>query len=234
MEILQYTSDILTPVTQFYNHLTAEVPHCYPAKEEEFANVMSVAAGEANRTDDDLESEIAFVAMKNGMVKAFIHAGQRRYGKNNEVHEGVVRFFGYERGARHAGQTLLEKAEVYLKTFNVPKIIVFCSDAGCYCYDFYHFSGGKLSNTLDHIHALLGHNDYSPRYSRVFLDWQNYSVTPTPSSLPVTFSVDWEKGRGQRPNCTVRVHQEGEKIGICESVCGGEFSNHPDAQDWAG
>ncbi len=232
MEILQYTPDLLTPVTQFYNHLTADVPHCYSIKEEEMADAMHSVTGQTDDTSNVLDSETAFIAMQNGVVLAFIHVGHFRYGKNNEVHEGVVRFLGYERGARHAGQTVLEKAEVYLDTFNVPKIIAFCSHARCYRYDFYHFMHAKLSITLDHVQALLGHNGYRPRYCQVYLDWENYSVTPKPSSLPVTLSVDWEEGRGQRPNCTVRAHQEGEKVGICESVCGGEFSSHADAQDW--
>ena len=35
MEIVRYTADLQTPVTQFYNRVTANVPHCYPVKEEE-------------------------------------------------------------------------------------------------------------------------------------------------------------------------------------------------------
>ncbi len=232
MEIIQYTPDILIPVTQFYNRLTADVPHCYPVKEEEFAHAMRGVTDQIDNSDDHLESETAFVAMQNGSVLAFIHVGHCPYGKNDEVHDGVIRFLGYERGARHAGQTVLEKAEGYLKTFNLPKIIAFCSDARRYCYDFYHFSGAKLSMTLDHVYALLGHNGYSSRYCRVFLDWKNYSVTPMPPNMPVTLSVNWEEGCGQRPNCIVRAYQKGEKVGICNSVCGGEFSSHADAQDW--
>ena len=228
MEILQYTPDMLPLLTRFYNQQTANVPHCYPIKEEEFANVMSSVTGQCDNTEDSLESETAFVAMQNCVVQAFIHVGHHRYGENNAVHEGVVRFFGYERGARHAGQTVLEKAETYLKMYAVPKISVFSS----YVYHFYHLRCGRLSITLDHVYALLGHNGYSPRYCQVFLDWENYSVAPIPSVLPVTLFVDWEQGRGQRPNCNVRAYQKGEKVGVCNSVCGGEFSSHPDAQDW--
>lgn len=228
MEILQYAPDMLPLLTRFYNQQTANVPHCYPIKEEEFANVMSSVTGQSDNTDNGLEAETAFVAMQNGVVQAFIHVGHYWHGKNSEVHEGVVRFLGYERGARHAGQTVLEKAEEYLKTYNVTQITAFSS----YKYHFYHLRCASLSITLDHVYALLGHNGYSPRYCQVFLDWKNYTSTPIPSSLPVTLSVDWKEGRGQRPNCTVRAYQEGEKIGICVSVCGGEYSSHPDAQDW--
>ena len=80
--------------------------------------------------------------------------------------------------------------------------------------------------------GLFGFNGYRRCEGEVFLDWEDYSVTPMPSSLPVELSVDWEPGRGQHPNCTVHAHQDGEQVGICESLCGGEFSSHADAQDW--
>ncbi len=227
MEIFKYTPEFLEPLTQFYNDLTINVPHCYPIKKEELAHALISVTGQSENTDDGLKSETAFVAMQNGVVQAFIHIGHHRYGKN-KVLEGVVRFFGYARGARLAGQTVLEKAEEYLKTFNVPQIIAFSS----YKYHFYHLRCANLSITLDHVYALLGHNGYSPRYCTVFLDWKNYSVTPTPPKMPVTLSVNWEEGRGQRPNCIVRAYQKGEKVGICNSVCGGDFSSHADAQDW--
>ena len=38
MDILQYTPDMQTQVTQFYNRMTANVPKCYPVKAEEFAD----------------------------------------------------------------------------------------------------------------------------------------------------------------------------------------------------
>lgn len=228
MEILEYTPEMLSSLTQFYNDLTAEVPHCYPVKEEEFDIMMHGVTGQTDNTDD----ETALVAIQNNKILAFIHVGHHRYGDDKEVHEGVVRFLGYERGARQAAQTVLEKAEVHLKSFNVPKIIAFCSNARCYRYDFYHFKFAKLSYTLDHIQALLGYNGYSPEACQVFLDWDNYAVSPIPSSLQVTLSVDWEEGDGQRPNCTVRARLNAEKVGACVSVSGGEFSSHPNAQDW--
>ena len=85
---------------------------------------------------------------------------------------------------------------------------------------------------LNQVQGLLGFNGYRRSEGEVFLDWEDYSVTPVPSSLPVTLSINWQDGRGQHPNCTVLAHQDSEQVGICESICGGEFSSHPDAQDW--
>ena len=230
MEIIQYTPDMQAPVTQFYNRLTANVSHCYPVKEEEFATaIRGVTTGKADKKEGGLDSETAFVAMVNGAVQAYIHVGIGQIGDNREENVGVIRFMGYERGARHVGQAVLEKAEAYLKTYNVSQIFAFSQDCR---YRFYHFAHAYLSDALDQVQALLGFNGYRRCEGEVFLDWENYIVTPTPSSLSVELSVDWEQGRGEHPNCTVRAHRDGEEIGICESVCGGEFSSHSDAQDW--
>ena len=69
MDILQYTSDMQTSVAQFYNHLIADVPHCYPVSEEEFATaIRGVTTGKADKKEGGLDSETAFVAIVNGAV----------------------------------------------------------------------------------------------------------------------------------------------------------------------
>ena len=230
MEILQYTPDRQTPTTQFYNRMTANIPHCYTVKEEEFAIAMHrVTTDKADIKGDGLDSETAFVAVVDGITQAFIHVGISPAGEHRKENLGVIRFFSYERGARRVGQAVLEKAEDYLKTFNVSQISAFPQDCR---YSFYHFDHAYLSDALDQVQGLLGFNGYHRSNGEVFLDWEDYSVTPILSSLPVTLSVEWKDGRGQFPNCTVLAHQNGEQVGICESRCGGEFSSHADAQVW--
>jgi GNAT superfamily N-acetyltransferase len=230
MEILQYTPDMQEPLTQFYNRITASVPKCYPVKAEEFAAaIRGVTTGKADKKEGGLDSETAFVAMTNSTVQAFIHVGIGQIGDNREEDIGVIRFFAYERGARRIGQAMLEKAEAHLKGFNISQIFAFPQDCR---YRFYHFDHAYLSDALDQVQGLLGFNGYHRSSGEVFLDWEDYSVTPVPSSLPVTLSVEWKDGRGQLPNCTVLAHQNGEQVGICESICGGEFSSHTDAQTW--
>lgn len=230
MEILQYTPDMQEPLTQFYNCLTTNVPHCYRVNEEEFSvAIRGVTTGKADKKEGGLDSETAFVAMVNGTVQAFIHVGIGQIGDNREEDIGVIRFLGYERGTRRVGQAVLEKAEDYLKTHNVSRIFAFSQDCR---YRFYHFEHAYLSDALDQVQGLLGFNGYHRSDGEVFLDWEDYSLTPVPSRLPVTLSIDWKDGRGQFPNCTVLAHQNGEQVGICESLCGGEFSSHTDAQDW--
>ena len=230
MEIVQYTPDLQTPLTLFYNRVTVDVPHCYPVKEEEFATALrGVTTGKADKKEGGLDSETAFVAMVKGAVQALIHVGIGQVGDNREVDIGVIRFFGYERGARRVGQAVLEKAEDYLKTYDISRIFTFSQDCR---YRFYHFEHAYLSDALDQVQGLLGFNGYRRCEGEVFLDWKNYTVTPTPSSLAVTLSVDWKQGRGQFPNCTVRAFQDDKEVGECWSVSGGEFSSHPDAQNW--
>ena len=229
MEIVQYTPKLQSALTEFYNRLTVNVPHCYPVKEEEFALAMRGVNGKADMQEGGLDFETAFIAIMNRTVQAFIHVGIGQVGDNREIPVGVIRFLGYERGARRAGQVVLEKAEAYLKACNVAHIDAFSQDCR---YRFYHFENAGLSDALDHVQALLGFNGYQCCSGEVFLDWENYSVIPTPTSVPVTFSIDWEQGQGQLPNCTVSAYRNGEKIGECESVSGGEFSSYPDAQDW--
>ena len=230
MEIIQYTPDMKEPLTQFYNRMTADVPHCYPVKEEEFAvAIRGVTTGKADKNEGGLDSEAAFVAVADGIIQAFIHVGIGQVGENREEDIGVIRFFGYERGERRIGQAVLKKAETYLKTHNISRIFAFPQDCR---YRFYHFSHAYLSDALDQVQGLLGFNGYRRSSGEVFLDWEDYFVTPIPSSQPVTLSVEWKDGRGQLPNCTVLAHQNGKQVGICESLGGGEFSSHTDAQIW--
>lgn len=230
MEILQYTPDMQIQVTQFYNRMTANVPKCYPVKAEEFATaIRGVTTGKADKKEGGLDSETAFVAVADGVIQAFIHVGIGQVGENREEDIGVIRFMGYERGARRIGQAVLEEAETYLKTFNVSRIFAFPQDCR---YRFYHFEHAYLSDALDQVQGLLGFNGYRRSTGEVFLDSEDYSVTPVPSGLSVTLSVEWQDGRGQLPNCTALAHQNGEQVGICESLCGGEFSSDADAQAW--
>ena len=227
MEIFQYTPSMQALGTQFYNRLIADVPHCYPIGVEEFRVAVSgIPTGKADKNEGGLDSETAFVAITVGEVQAFIHVGIGQV-RNEDV--GIIRFLNYERGARHAGQVVLEKAEAHLKAFGIIRIFAFRSN---HRYRFYHFEYAQLSDALDQVHALLGFNGYHRCSGWVFLDWENYAVTPISAPIPVTLSVDWIQGRGQHPNSIIKAYRDGEEIGLCESVSVGEYSSHPEAQDW--
>ena len=96
MEILQYTSDMQAPLTQFYNRLTADVPHCYSVKEEELVTaIRGVTTGKSDKNEGGIDAETAFVAVMNGAVQAFIHVGIGQVWDHEEkkADAGVIRFF---------------------------------------------------------------------------------------------------------------------------------------------
>ena len=228
MEILEYTPEIQGYTAEFYNNLTANVPHCYPVSEDGLGEVLLDTTYE---TEDKkvLQHQTTFVAREQGTILGFIQVGIGPDEELNKNNIGIIRFLGYQPGERRAGQALLEKAETYLRTYKPEQIIAFPQD---YRYRFYHFGHAYLSDALGQVQALLGYNGYQRRFGEVFLAWENYGVTPTQLTIPIELSVDWKPGRGARPNCTVQAFQDGTEVGICYTVSGGEFSDHPDAQDW--
>lgn len=230
MEIIQYTPDLLSPLTEFYNELTAEVPHCYHVNVYEFELAMNkVVTGEYHRDSEKHRSERVFIAKSNDTIKAFVHTTISLKAENEEEDVGFIRFLGYERGNRKAGQVALDKAEEYFNTCNISRIFAFSQNDR---YRFFHFEHAYLSDTLDHIQGLLGYNGYRRSDGEVFLDWENYEVTPMKAPIPITLNVEWKDGEGQRPNILIEAYLGDKKVGECDSLSCGEFSSHPDAQDW--
>lgn len=239
MEIIKYTPDFLTSLTQFYNDFTVDVPHCHPVKEEDIAFATSGVTGQSKYYDaDDIKSETAFVAVQDGKVLAFIHLGLSKNTESSGQSNGRgniddktahILFFGYKVGERQIGAAILKEAEDYLQQNEVTKVYAFSRH---YRYPCYHFAYAQLSDRLGHVEALLGYNNYRRTHGQAFFDWENFNVTPTPPDIPVSLSVEWKEGRGKLPNCNITAHKDGEEVGVCWSLSGGTFSSHPDAQDW--
>ena len=227
MKIVEYTPELLKPMTACYNRLTANVPHCYPVTETEFGEELASIPSEGH-PDICFISQNTFVATSDDIVLGFVQARVDEL-RQHACNLGIIRFLGYLPGERRVGQTLLEKAEAHLKTQDSTRIVAVPQK---YRYRFYHFGHAYLSNGLAPVQALLAFNGYERTAGEVFLAWENYDVGPTPPAQPVEITVEWTEGRGKHPNCTVRGFRDGEQVGVCESLCGGEFSSHPDAQDW--
>lgn len=191
----------------------------------------TVLIGTTYKTEDSkvLQSQTTFVARERDNLLGFIQVGIGPVEELNKNNIGVIRFFGYQPGERQAGQALLEKAETYLRAYNPNQIIAFPQD---YRYRFYHFGHAYLSDSRGQVQAILEYNKYQRIFGEVFFAWEKYAVTPTVLTIPIELTVNWEPGKGERPNCTVQACHDGNEIGICYSVSGGKFSNHPDAQDW--
>lgn len=228
MDIFEYTPEIQTQLAACYNRLTADVPHCYPVSETELNAILGTNSYE---TEDKkrLHSQTTFVARNGNDTLGFIQVGIGPIEELNDNNLGVIRFFVYEPGERQVAQALLKKAEEHLNAYTPRQIVAFPQD---YRYRFYHFGHAYLSDALGHVQALLGYNGYQRKFGEVFLTWKDYTVVPAPLDLEVEVSVQWDLGRGERPNCSVQAFRDGTEIGICQSVSGGTFSNHPEAQDW--
>ncbi len=228
MEIIEYTPEMQKQIAHCYNILMANVPHCYPVSENELGKVLTCSAYE---TEDKklLQSQTTFVAREGTNVHGFIQVGIGPCERLNKNNIGVIRFFVYQPGERQVAQALLQKAEDHLNAYTPNQIIAFPQD---YQYRFYHFKYAYLSAALGQVQALLGYKGYRRKFGEIFLAWKNYTMIVQGPTLEIELSVNWEPGRGERPNCTVQAFRDGIEIGICQSVSGGEFSKHPNAQDW--
>ncbi|MCH8292848.1 GNAT family N-acetyltransferase [Candidatus Poribacteria bacterium] len=229
MEILRYEKIMLSDLTAAYNNITRGVPHCYPVNDEEFASAM-VALTKEGYSYERLHSEAAFVAREGSTILGFVHVAIELSEKLDAVDVGVIRFLWYERGHRVAGQALLDAAEEYFRQRNLNRVMAFPQS---YRYQFYHFANAFLSDHLDGVQALLAFNGYERRGGEVFLDWPNYNkIVVTPSEVSADISVEWNEGRGTRDGSIVRAHKDGEEIGACISLSGGEYSQVAEVQDW--
>ena len=227
MQVLPYEPTMLPKVTAAYNHIIQNVPHCYPTTEARFGDAIAGVIGEGDK-ESRLHSEAAYVAMEADALLGFIHVG---IGKiwGSQAERGIIHFFWYERGQRAAGQALLDAAEAYLRQQDVERITAFSQQ---YRYRFYYLPAAYLSDHLDHLHALLQFNGYKKSEGEVFLNWPNYDVQPVPTEVPMDVSVALKPERGKLPGLIVSAKQEGQKVGVCESICAGGISQTEAAQHW--
>ncbi|RKU25658.1 hypothetical protein C6497_14960 [Candidatus Poribacteria bacterium] len=228
MEILQYTPDKLKSVTNFYNRLIKNVPYCYPVSLGQFEHVLQdiIDSPEVCK-DDELIEETVYIVNNKGTVEAYIHIGIES--DDDKEYGGIIRFFGYRRGSREAGLSILKKAEESMRKYNVTRIYAFSKN---YKYPFYHYRYAHLSNSLDHIEALLGLNGYKRVNGQVFLNWENFQVKPIKPKIQMQLKPDWKDGRGLLQNCNITAYKDGEEIGQCWTNSCGEFNDNPTIQDW--
>jgi GNAT superfamily N-acetyltransferase len=213
-------------VAALYNRLVEGVPHCYPVGEREFSAALELAARPV--PPQRLHSQSAFVAREGGNLVGFSHAAVGPLEQWPE--RGSIRFLGYERGHRRAGQALLEAAEAYLSDQGMERFDAFEREDR---YRFYHVLYGYLSEHLEHVHALLRFNGYTVRHGEVVLDWPDYKPpVPVPPGIEVKTVLEWRPGRGRLPGLKVGALVNGEEIGQCVCVSCGEMSDADAAQDW--
>ena len=229
MEVLDYKSEMLGDVTGLYNRSVADVPNCWPVEDADLAAAIAAVSGGESDGGPSVEDQALSVAALGGNVVGFAHTGVDRAGPD-EAPRGAICFLCYERGCREAGQKLLAAAE---SAFAARSLTEVCAFNSSYRYRFYCFPYACLSDHLDHVSALLQFNRYRLTGGEVFLNWLDYEAAELPQvDLDFDLTVAWPRERGLRPGCQVKALRDGETIGECEIVCGGDYSRHPDAQDF--
>ena len=229
MEVIQYSSEMLKSITDFYNGLIYDVPYCYPVSSGQFEQVLKdITDISGENEEDELMEETVYIVRNKSTVDAYIHIGIES-DEDEKEYGGIIKFFGYRRGSRESAQTILKKAEEFMRKFNVTRIYAFSKQ---YQYPIYHYRYAHLSNSLDHIEALLGLNGYTRVNGQVFLNWENFEVNPTIPHTPLELKLDWKDGKGSLQNCNLTAYKDGEEIGQCWTNSCGEFNNHPSIQDW--
>ena len=229
MEIIPYEAGLSADLASAGNEVLRGVPHCYPVSAEELAAAAAPAAG-GDASHRRLHSERALVARDGECVRGFIHLAIERPDKPDHAEQGIIRFFWYRRADRAAGQALLDAAARLFRQRQMTRVTAFWQD---YRYPFYHLDHAYLSDRLGHVAALLGFNGFEKIAGEVYLDWPNYEPgEPAATRVPHEIAVEWEPGRGARPNATVKAMQGDRAVGVCHSVCCGEWSRAADAQDW--
>ena len=220
---------MLGDVAGLFNRGVAEVPNCWPVEEADFAGAVAAVSGGEIDGGPSVEDQALSVAALGGNVVGFAHTGVDRRDQD-EAPRGAICFLCYERGCREAGQKLLAAAESAFAERSLTEVCAFNSS---YRYRFYCFPHACLSDHLDHVSALLQFNGYRLTGGEVFLNGLDYEAAELPHvDLDFDLSVSRPRGRGLRPGCHLKAERDGETIGECEIACGGDYSLHPDAQDF--
>ena len=229
MEILDFKTEMLGDVAGLFNRGVAGVPNCWPVEEADFAGAIAAVSGGESDGGPSVEDQALSVATLGGEIVGFAHTGIDRRDPD-EAPRGAICFLGYERGCRAAGQELLAAAESAFAARSLSEVCAFDSS---YRYRFYCFPHACLSDHLDHVSALLQFNGYRLTGGEVFLNGLDYEAAGLPRvDLDFDLTVAWPRERGLRPGCHVAAQRDGETMGECEIACGGDYSRHPDAQDY--
>jgi GNAT superfamily N-acetyltransferase len=229
MDIRDWDPANVGELASVYNaQVAAAVPHCYAVSPKAFA------AGCYERTGDDyraaFRSERVFVGALGDQVKGFAHV---RVGEidhqGRRLSGGYIHLLTYAAGHREVGQALLEACERHCREAGASTVRAFDG----YFYRFHHLGFPLVSDRMGHIYALFGMNGYRlANEGEVFLECSDDPApAPTAPDAAVEVQVQVKDGQGDRPNLTVRALRDGQEIGSCIALSGGDLSRAREAQD---
>ena len=236
MKIIYLEPANIGDLSSVYNQQIADIPYCYPISPEEFEIGFRYKKYE-DETYSNIHSEAIIIGEVNGEILGFADVVIAEIEEDGKIrNEGVIRFLTYQPGYRHIGQAILDEAEKYLLNldkYNINQISAFrISYHNDYCYRFYHFGFGLVSDMKWHIAALLLMNGYKIEGGEVFLDWLDYEVSmPQIPDKKVEIKVTQKPGRGILPGLDVQALDNGSEIGVCNSLSAGQYCQAKEAQN---
>jgi len=233
MNILPYTSDFDEGLSEFYNGLIADVPHCHPTRPQDWADFL-LPLLQPNRTSPfrfhrRLIHQQLLVAVEAGSVLGLGHSVVKKPRKKGGSVQGTIAFIAHKRGSRIAGQELLDRCEAFLQEHDVRKIRVF---PGSQRIPFYHLDAAGLSDQMEHIHALLGLNGYSRDDGVVF--WERRSFQPQVPVLLEEYgdiTLEWSNSKGE-PNLRLEANKNGEFLGMCDCHSFARYGSLTNEKGW--
>jgi GNAT superfamily N-acetyltransferase len=211
-----------------YNEqIAALVPHCHTVSPEE------LGTGCYQKTGDDflstLDAERIIVGIHGGKIRGFAHVrvGEIERG-GRRLKGGFIHFLTYAVGHRKVGQAILEACERHFRGRAVSTIRAFDG----HFYRFHHLGFPLVSDRMGHVYGLFGMNGYKlAGEGEVFLECVDYPIgSPAPPDPVVKVQVQRQEGQGELPNLTVRALREGQEIGCCIALSGGDYCRAREAQ----
>ena len=205
-ETVPYTSSLGNTLAAFFADLVVGIPHCRALTPDEIELAIS---GNERRKNRRIQPEEAIVALSGAEVVGLALYAQWRTVSLRPVGRGVVRFLGFRRGCRRAGQMLLDAVESHALADGVTSLTVF-SEAFPFARCLPQVS---LSNHLAHIQGLLAARGYNRRQGRVILEWPRFCAEPISATCPLDFRSETWPDEGDLPALRVTSHVHGREVG---------------------
>ena len=235
MELIPYCSELAGDLAEFYNSMTADVPHCYPSSGEDwkalFLPLTEPGKSSPLRFHRRLKDQSVLVAREHRQVIGFIHCAIKKPRKTDRSDEGVIPFLAYQRGRREVGEGLLGQAMSFFRERHVDVVSAF---TGSHRYPFYHVDNATLSSRLEHVHALLACHGYQRTEAQICLDWVDFDPVLLPRQESFgEIDLQWkEKGERGRPNLTIEAKRDGEFLGMCGCLSFRHFGSLSPEENW--
>ena len=207
IETVNYTSSMARDLATFFADLVGGVPHCRSLTPDE---IDFAVGGNERRKNRRIQPEVKLVAVSGSEVVGLALIGQGRTGTMRPTGRGIVRFLGYKRGCRRAGQMLLNAVESHALENNASSLTIFSRN-----FPFFRsLPQASLSNHLAHVQGLLTARGYVRSKGHVILEWPCFPQEPVPTSCPLDFRSETVPEDGDMPALRVTSFLNASEVGV--------------------